>query len=102
MNIGHSYMTQHILWKEKKRKMRIAVYNLQCAVCYCNDHILTQLMLVVLSKEYRSIISLESNWSIPTNIFSSETAWPNEPNLVGSIYGRLSKSIKIAHLVLIP
>jgi hypothetical protein len=33
-------------------------------------------------------------------IFSSETAWPNEPNLVGSIYGR--PSVKIAHLVLIP
>jgi hypothetical protein len=31
---------------------------------------------------------------------SIAAAWPNEPNLVGSIYGRLS--IKIAHLVLIP
>ena len=89
-------MTQHILW-EKKRKLRIAVYNLQCAVY---DHIKTKLQFIVLSKEYRSIISFQSNQSIPTKIFSSETAWPNEPSLVGSIYGRLS--IKIAHLVLIP
>ena len=80
-------------------KLRIAVYNTQCAVCYCNDHIKTKLQFIVLSKEYGSIISFQSNWSIPTKIFS-ETAWPNEPNLVGSIYGRLS--IKIAHLVLIP
>ena len=36
MNIGHSNInkTQHILFYEK-RKMRIAVYNLQCTVCYC-------------------------------------------------------------------
>jgi hypothetical protein len=34
MNIGHSNKTQHILFYEK-RKMRIAVYNLQCTVCYC-------------------------------------------------------------------
>ena len=29
----------------KKGEMRIAVYNLQCAVCYCmyNDHIKTEL-----------------------------------------------------------
>ena len=33
MNIGHSYMTQHIFMK--KGEMRIAVCNLQCAVCYC-------------------------------------------------------------------
>ena len=33
MNIGHSNKTQHILFDEK-RKMRIAVYNLQCTVCY--------------------------------------------------------------------
>ena len=38
MNIGHSNKTQHILFYEK-RKMRIAVYNLQCTVYYCNDHI---------------------------------------------------------------
>ena len=31
------------------------------------------------------------------NIFSSETAWPNELKLVGSIYGR--SSIKNAHFV---
>jgi hypothetical protein len=30
-------------------------------------------------------------------IFSSETAWPNKPKLVGSIYGR--SFIKIAHFV---
>jgi hypothetical protein len=41
LNIGHSCMTQHILWK--KRKLRIAVYNLQCVICYCNDHINTKL-----------------------------------------------------------
>ena len=29
MNIGHSNKTQHIFFYEK-RKMRIAVYNLQC------------------------------------------------------------------------
>ena len=85
---------------EKKGKLRIAVYNLQCAACYCNDHIKTKLQFIVLSKEYRSINSFQSDWSIPKKIFSSETAWPNEPNLVGSIYGRLS--IKIAHLVPIP
>ena len=33
MNIGHSNKTQPIFMK--KRKMRIAVYNLQCTVCYC-------------------------------------------------------------------
>jgi hypothetical protein len=26
---------------------------------------------------------------ITIKFFDSETAWPNEPNLVGSIYGRL-------------
>ena len=31
MNIGHSNKTQHILFYEK-RKMRIAVYNLQCTL----------------------------------------------------------------------
>ena len=84
----------------KKRKLRIAVDNLQCAVCYCNDHIKTKLQFIGLSKEYRSIITFQSDWSIPKKFFYSETAWPNEPNLVGSIYGRLS--IKIAHVVLIP
>ena len=83
-----------------KRKLRITVYNLQCAVCYCNDHIKTKLQFVVLSKEYRSIIYFQSDWSIPKTFFYSETIWPNEPTLVGSIYGRLS--IKSAHLVLIP
>jgi hypothetical protein len=34
MNIGHSNKTQHILFDEK-RKMGIAVYNLQYTVCYC-------------------------------------------------------------------
>jgi hypothetical protein len=38
--------------------------------------------------------------SIPKKFFDSETALPNEPNLVESIYDRLS--IKIANLVLIP
>jgi hypothetical protein len=33
----------NIFYEEKKRKLRIAVYNLQCAVCYCNDHIKTEL-----------------------------------------------------------
>jgi hypothetical protein len=33
------------------------------------------------------------------NIFSTETAWPSETKLVGSIYGM--SSIKIAHFVLI-
>jgi hypothetical protein len=31
MNIGHSNKTQHILFYEK-RKMGIAVYNLQCTL----------------------------------------------------------------------
>ena len=31
---SYSNKTQHILFHEK-RKMRIAVYNLQCTVCYC-------------------------------------------------------------------
>ena len=34
MNIGHSNKTQHILFYEKM-KIKIAVYNLQCTVCYC-------------------------------------------------------------------
>ena len=41
MNIDHSI--RHNIFFE--RKMRIAVYNLQCTVCYiaCNDHIKTEL-----------------------------------------------------------
>jgi hypothetical protein len=34
---------QAISFMEKNTKLRIAVYNLQCAVCYCNDHIKTKL-----------------------------------------------------------
>jgi hypothetical protein len=40
---------------------------------------------------------LDADWSIPKTFFESESVWSNEPNLVGSIYGR--PSIKIAHLV---
>ena len=32
MNIGHSNKTTYFM---KKRKTRIAVFNLQCTVCYC-------------------------------------------------------------------
>ena len=31
MNVGHNNKTYFM----KKRKTRIAVYNLQCTVCYC-------------------------------------------------------------------
>jgi hypothetical protein len=39
-------------------------------------------------------------WLIPKQFFYSETALPNEPNLVGSIYDR--PYIKIAPIVTIP
>ena len=35
MTIGHSNKTTYFMKNKPTRKMRIAVYNLQCTVCYC-------------------------------------------------------------------
>ena len=72
----------HNIFYEKKRKLRIADYNLQCAVCYCNDHIKIKFLLL-----------------IGRFLNKSSTLKPlgqMNRNVVGSIYGR--PSIKIAHL----
>ena len=34
---------------ENKRKLRIDVYNLQCAVCYCSDHIKTNFFFFLIT-----------------------------------------------------
>ena len=56
--------------------------------------------LALLSESSFDLLPLLGVSSLLTShiwIFFSETAWPNEPNLEGSINGR--SSIKIAHLV---
>ena len=70
---------------EKKGKLRIAVYNLQCAACYCNDHIKTKLQFIVLSKEYRSIIGRFLQKSSPLKPLGQMNLTWQEAYMAGSL-----------------
>jgi hypothetical protein len=48
----------HNIFYGKKRKLRIAVYNLQCAVCYCNDHIKTKFAIAKFHTKKSKILQI--------------------------------------------